>query len=89
MAAQVLESPKREKCVIVNKTGRSGRHEEHFDIRLREEEFGVCPAVVWSCFDPVFPRRALFPPFGMVMYILCYCMLGVYNLHFDFTGSYN
>lgn len=27
-----------------------------------------------------------FFPFGMVMYILCHCMLEVCNLLFDFTG---
>lgn len=36
-----------------------------------------------SCFGPVFPHYSPFFPFGMVMYILCYSILEVYNLLFD------
>ena len=38
----------------VNKDERSWRSKEHFDIRHRDKEFGVCPAGFLSCFGPVF-----------------------------------
>jgi hypothetical protein len=35
------------------------------------------------------PHYALISPFGMVMYFLGHHLLEVYNLSFDFTGSYS
>lgn len=29
-----------------------------------------------------------FPCFGMLIYILCHCIMEIYNLLFDFTGDY-
>ena len=57
--------PKRNKCVAVNKTKRSWRSEECFDIRHGGAEFRVSQPGFLSCFGPVFP---MFPflCFGMV-----------------------
>ena len=55
--------PKRKKYVSVKKAERSWRSEEHFDIRLGDEEFGVCPAVFQFCFGPVYPHYVPFPVF--------------------------
>ena len=29
------------------------------------------------------------PFFWIVLYIMCHCVLGVYNLHFNLTGAYS
>ena len=81
----VEPAQERKKHAAVNRAERSWRSKEHFDIRHGGVGFGVCPAV----FCPVF-LHILFP-FGMVMYILCYCMLEVCDLlfKFDFTGGYS
>lgn len=63
---------KTKKCVAVNKDERIWRSEEHFDISNGDTEFGVCPAEFWVCYDPVLPHYAPFPPFEMVMCILCH-----------------
>lgn len=42
-----------------------------------------------SCFGPVFPHYSPVFLFGIVMYILCYSILEVYNLLFDFVEDYN
>lgn len=44
---------------VVNKAGRSGSSEEHFDVGRRDLEFGVCPSDFLSCFGLVFPHYAL------------------------------
>ena len=41
---------KREKYMAVNEAGRSWRSEDHFDIRHRDAEFGVCLGIFLSCF---------------------------------------
>ena len=38
------KQPKREICVAVNKSERSWKSEEHFDIRHGDAQLGVCPA---------------------------------------------
>lgn len=60
------------------------RSEEHCGIRHGDEECGVCPGGFWSCFGPVFPHSVPFPSFGVVVYILCHCMLQTCGLLFDF-----
>lgn len=37
----------------------------------------------------MFSQCVIFLLFGMIMHNLPYCRLEVYNLPFDFTGSYN
>jgi hypothetical protein len=44
--------------------------EEHFDIRHKDEDFGVCPVFIW-------PTMLSFLPFGMVAHILCHYMLEI------------
>ena len=46
-----------------NKAEMSWRSEEHFDIKHRDTEFGVCPAGFQSCFGPIFPHYLPFPSF--------------------------
>lgn len=60
------------------------QEKEHFDIRHGIEEFEVCLDVFWSFFGSEFLYYV--PPlyFGMLMYILCHCMLKVYDLPFEF-----
>lgn len=41
-----------------------------------------------SCFGPVFPHHSPVFLFGIVIYILCYSILEVYNLLFDFVEDY-
>lgn len=56
--------PKREKCLVVNKSERNWRSEECFDIRHGDIAFGVCPAgFLLSFFGLVFPHYAPFPMF--------------------------
>ena len=75
-----------EKYVTVNKTERSWRPEEHFDIRHGDDaEFGVCPAGFQSYFGPVLPHYA---PLWNGNF-LCQCMLEVGDFHFVFTGDYS
>ena len=54
---------KRMKYVVVNKAERNWRPEEHFDMRHKDEEFGVCSADFHSCFGSVFPCYVPFPMF--------------------------
>jgi hypothetical protein len=61
---------KRKNCATGHKVERSWRYEQHIDIRPGDEDFGVCPAGVWTCFEPVFPHYNLW-------------MLEVCNLIFD------
>lgn len=49
----------------------------------------VCLACFWSYVGPRFPQCVPFLSFGMITHSLPYCRLGVYNLPFDFTGTYN
>lgn len=60
------------------------------DIRQKARRFRVCPAGFQLCIGPVFPQYAP-SPFWMARYILCHCMLELYNLlsDFEFTGSNN
>lgn len=53
--------PKREIYVIVSKAGRA-KPPKPFDESHGAKGFGVCPAEFQSCFDPVFPQYACFPP---------------------------
>lgn len=72
---------KRKKCVVVNKTVRSWRSKEYFDIRHGDTEFGVYPAGFWSCFGPVFPYYA---SFRNGQYILCHYRQDICDLIFLF-----
>lgn len=61
-ADQVWSLPKRRKCVTVNKMKGVG----HLKSALTSDmntAFGDCSAGFQSCFDPVFPHYAVFPPF--------------------------
>ena len=83
--------PQRKKYVAVNKAERSWRSEESFDIRHEDAEVGVCSAGfsfgLVQYFLTVLPSLHL----RMVIYILCYYMLEVCDLHFDFNfiGDYS
>lgn len=72
-----------EKCVAVNKAGRSQRSEERFDSRHGDAEFRVCPAGSLSCvlLQYLF-TMSHFLSFGKVMCILSHCMLKVWDLLF-------
>ena len=91
VANREWNQPKRKQCTAVNKDERSWRYEEHFDIRHGEAEFGVCPAGFGLVLVQIFFTMILFLPFGIVMYILCHCMLEIHDLvfHFDFTADYS
>lgn len=70
-----------EKCIAVS-TARSGRSDEPskpFDIR----EFS--PLLFSRALVQYLLIMSLFIPFGIIMYILCHCMLEVCNLLFEFT----
>ena len=71
-------------CVVVNKTERSWKYEEHFDIRGEDAEFGLCPAGFGLGMVQYFLTVFLSLHFGVVMYILCHDMLKVCDLLFDF-----
>jgi len=79
----VWNQPKREKCVAVNKTERSWRSEEYFDIRHGDAEFSFPSGFSVLLLVQHFHTTLSFLPFGMAMYILCYCMLVVCNLLFE------
>ena len=62
------------KSVAVNKTEKSWRSEDSFDVRhgdIRhvDAKFRVYSAGFCSCFGLVFPLYIPFPPFEMIMYI--------------------
>ena len=65
---------KREKCIVVNKAERTWRSEKCFDNKHGNTELRVCPTGFQSCFGPVFPYYAPFPPFwnGNVYFVLSY-----------------
>jgi hypothetical protein len=48
------------------------------------DRFGACPGSFGSWFASVFSHYVLFPPFGMIMYILSNYMLEVCDPLFDF-----
>ena len=83
--------PKRKKCVGGNKAKRSWRSEESFDIRHEDAEFGVCPAGFQLYLNQYFLTMSPSLCFGMVMSILCHCMLEVCDMlfDFDFIGYYS
>jgi len=62
-----------------------------FDIRLRDVEFGVCPACFGFALVQNFLTVLPFIPFGMVVYILCHYMLEIRGLlfYFDFIDDYS
>ena len=70
----VWNESSREKYVAANKAERS---EEYFDIRHGHAEFGVTPLGFELALVENFLTMLPFLPFGMVMYILCHCMLEV------------
>lgn len=57
-----------------------------FDIWHWATAFGICPAGFLSWICPVFSHYALILLLWMVIYFLCYCILEIYNLLFDFIG---
>lgn len=67
--------PREREVCCSQQTESSWRSEEHFDIRHGDGEFGGFPTGFLPCFGPEFSYYAPFPPFGMVIYILCHCML--------------
>lgn len=78
------KQPKSE-CFAVSESGRAKSSKPlTSDMRLQDLKcalpgFGLALA----------PPRALFFPFGMVMYIMCKSVLDVYDLLFDYTGGSN
>lgn len=88
-ASQVWNKPETEKCVA-NKVGGSWSSDEHFDIRHRDAQFGVCLDDFHSYCGPVIPSYVPFLPLRVAMYILCHCTLEACDLlsHFDFAEGY-
>ena len=87
-AGQAWNQLERKKGVAVNKAERGAG--EYFDIKYGDAECGVFPIEFLSCFGLVFPHYAPFLPFGIVMHVLCHCMLEVYDLfYFYFIGGYS
>jgi hypothetical protein len=89
-ADQVWKQPKREKCVVVNKAGKGWEicraRFSTLDMEMQDLESALlCSGLALTQYSPT---MSAFLPFEMIMYILHHCMLGVYNLHFDFTGNY-
>lgn len=78
--SQEWNQPKQKKFTRVNKAERGWKSGRHFDIRHGGAEFEVCPAG----FSSSSSYFVLFPPFWMVIYILCHCMLEVCDLLFHF-----
>lgn len=73
---QGVEQPQREECVAAGKAGRA-EPSKPFDIRHKVTGFGVCPDRLRSSLGPYFFPLLLRLPFGMVMHVLCHCMLDV------------
>lgn len=88
-ANRLWKQARREKYVAVNRAGRSWRSEEvtlTLDMEMQNFEFALLTfgLALVQCFHTMLP-------FGMVIYILCHCMLEVcYGLfYFDFTSAYH
>lgn len=70
-------APEREVwCVAAGKAGRA-EPSKPFDIRHKVTGFGVCPDRFRSSLGPYFLPLLLHLPFGMVMHVLCHCILEV------------
>ena len=72
---------KREKCVAVNKAERKWSYEECFYIRYGDIDWEFAQLGFGLALVQYFLTML---PLGMVMYVLCYCMLEVCNLLFHF-----
>lgn len=69
----------REKCVVVGKARRL-EPSKLFDIKHKTIEFGVCPAGFLFLFGPACAHYVPISPSWNGVFILCHCMLKVYNL---------
>ena len=67
-------------CVAINKAERIWRSEEYFDVRHRDAEFGVSPAVLGLVSVQYFLTTLPSLCIEMVMYILCHDMSEVCDL---------
>lgn len=81
---QEQNQPKRKNCVAVNRAGRSGSSEESLlsGIMLLGLEFALLSFSL--ALVQYFITLSLSFRFGMVVCILCHCMLEAYNLRFEF-----
>lgn len=69
---------------VANLEGQSDLSPLTSGMELQDLEF-VLLGFGWSSFGLVFLAVSWFLPFGIAMYILCHCILEVYNFLFDFT----
>lgn len=84
---------KRKECVLVSRTERSLRPEEHVALRHGDTEFRICPAGFQDYFGPVFSHYTSFPPFWNGNIQLCLYMLKIGDFclfnYFYFIGDYS